>query len=638
MKASTRLRGWLIFTALMLSLSPSGYAQCTGSPLFQETFGGDANAPAVGPALPTTVTTYQFIQQGDIQDGQYSIRKTTGPMFNWFANGKDHTGDGYMMIVNASYDPGKFYEKKIDGLCQGSRFYFSAWIANLLPKDQYSQTPLDPAVRFLIRSATTGDTLAQYATGNIPRYDVFTWKEYGMPFSLPPGETSLILTIYNDNPGGNGNDLALDDITFTLCGPAIQTQVLGTYQNNGQYACIHDHVTLQASVEPGYYQHPTYQWQYSRESPNGSAQQQWTDIAGATGLTLDFPDLQPADSGWYRLLAAEQGNISSPNCRVSSPPIPLFVEHPITPIIQSNAPVCAQDSLFMASAVAGTYQWLLPDGTISHDSAIIFPHAPVSASGNYALHVITRGGCVIDDQRWIQVQPNTLKVDLGKDTLLCNDDSLQLNAYNPGATYAWNTGDQTPSIWVKQAGKYAVTVRQGACQLKDSITIQHLNRPQLFLGPDTIACLGDTFSLNAYSPVATRYRWQDGKDSVSRVISQSGIYTVEASNLCGTGQASIQVQFISCAPELLMPNAFTPNGDGKNDVFRPKQTFALRAFEMSIFNRWGEEIFYTEDPLTGWDGSCKGHPCPMGTYVWVVHYQKQNGTRLEEKGTVLLIR
>ncbi|SFV27181.1 gliding motility-associated C-terminal domain-containing protein [Thermoflavifilum thermophilum] len=623
---------WIICMGLCLQASVPVHAQCTGSPIFQETFGGNAASPEVGPPLPSSVTTYQYVEQGEIQDGQYSIKKTTGPMFNWFANGKDHTGNGYMMIVNASYDPGKFYEKEIDGLCQGSRFYFSAWIANLLPKNQYSQTPLDPAVRFLIRSAKTGDTLAQYATGTIPRYDVFTWTEYGMPFTLPAGESSLILTIFNDNPGGNGNDLALDDITFTLCGPAIHTQVLGTYQNNGQYACIHDHITLNATVEAGYYRQPVYQWQFSRD------QQNWNDIAGATGLTLDIPDAQPTDSGWYRLLAAEQGNIQSPNCRVTSAPIPIFIEHPAPPVIQTNAPVCEQDTLRLASMFTGTYQWLLPDGSIRTDSALIFPNASLSASGNYALHLVTRGGCVVDDNKWIQVQANTLHVDLGKDTLLCNADSLLLNAFNPGATYQWNTGEQTASIWVKQAGLYAVQVSQGACQQSDSIRIDHLNQPSVFLGPDTTACLGDTFSLNAYSPLATTYRWQDGSDSVRRTLYQSGEYIVEESNACGTVRDTVQVNFISCAPELLVPNAFTPNGDGINDRFRPKQTFALRSFSMTIYDRWGNEIFHTSDPQTGWDGTAHGRLCDMGAYVWYIVYQKQNGKIFQAKGTVLLIR
>ncbi|MCL6524956.1 MAG: gliding motility-associated C-terminal domain-containing protein [Thermoflavifilum sp.] len=611
----------------------NAWSQCKGSPIFQETFGGNASSPEVGPALPASVTSYTYVSQGNINDGQYSIKKTTGPMYNWFANGKDHTGDGYMMIVNASYEPGKFYEKEIDGLCQGSKFYFSAWIANLLPKNQYTQTPLDPAVRFVIRSAKTGDTLAEYATGNIPRYDVFTWTEYGMPFTLPAGENSLILTIYNDNPGGNGNDLALDDITFTLCGPAIDIQTLGSFENNGSYACIHDTITLQANVQPGYYLHPSYQWQFSLDG------QQWTDISGANQLNFSIADAQPSDSGWYRLLVAERGNIASPNCRVASSAVPLFIEHPSPPIIQGKTLVCEQDSIMLSSRVVGRYYlWSTPSGAISHDSIFSIAHASVSASGNYTLQLTTRGGCQITDQTSVQVQPNTLQVELGKDTLLCNNDSLLLNAYNPQASYLWNTGSSAPSIWVKQAGKYQVKVSSGACSVQDSIQIAHQFSPHVFLGSDTVACVGDTFSLNAYSPVATSYKWQDGSDSAQRTIYQTGLYWVDVSNACGTARDSIEVQLINCAPELLMPNAFTPNGDGVNDLFRPKPTFALRAFSMQIFDRWGKEIFQTTNPQLGWDGNIHGHLAPMGTYVWYIKYQKQNGKTFQAKGTVLLIR
>jgi gliding motility-associated-like protein len=623
---------------LAVTLCMAGFiraaAQCSGSPIFLETFGGSASSPEVGPPLPSSVTSYQYVSQGDIQDGQYSIKKTTGPMFNWFANGKDHTGNGYMMIVNASYDPGKFYERKIDGLCAGSTFYFSAWIANLLPKDQYGRTPLDPAVRFLIRSAVTGDTLAQYATGTIPRYDVFTWTQYGMPFTLPAGETSLILTIFNDNPGGMGNDLALDDIAFTICGPPIQTFITGTYQDNGRYACVHDAVALHADPQNGYYHRPQYQWQFSRD------QQQWNDIPGATDTVLAISDVQPTDSGWYRLLIAEQGNIGSPHCRVASSPLALFVEHPDpTTLIQTHSPLCEHQTLSLSSTQSAlTYTWLLPDGSIRTDSSLLFTDARPTLSGHYALKVVTRGGCRVQADTLVEVQPNELHVNLGKDTLLCNQDSLLLNAANPGAVYRWNTGATDSAIWVKTAGTYQVTVAQGACEVSDSIHIEHLNQPAVDLVSDTTACLGDTFSLNAYSPLATTYRWQDGSDSIRRTISESGVYIVSLSNACGTTRDTVNVQFISCAPELLVPNAFTPNDDGVNDRFRPRQTFALRSFSMTIFDRWGNAVFHTHDPLAGWDGTLNGHPAPMGTYVWYIVYQKQNGKTYQAKGTVLLIR
>jgi gliding motility-associated-like protein len=86
-----------------------------------------------------------------------------------------------------------------------------------------------------------------------------------------------------------------------------------------------------------------------------------------------------------------------------------------------------------------------------------------------------------------------------------------------------------------------------------------------------------------------------------------------------------------------IPNSFTPNGDGKNDVFRipPGTAFTLK--NLSIFDRWGNKLFSTSDSSQGWDGRYKGQACPAGTYVFMIN--GSDGTApLLVKGTVILIR
>ena len=86
-----------------------------------------------------------------------------------------------------------------------------------------------------------------------------------------------------------------------------------------------------------------------------------------------------------------------------------------------------------------------------------------------------------------------------------------------------------------------------------------------------------------------------------------------------------------------MPNAFTPNGDSHNDVFRiPPDTY-LNLREFSIFNRWGNKIFTTTDITKGWDGYTNGLPCENGTYVYIITGTNDSG-EISLKGTVILVR
>ena len=176
-------------------------AQCTGNVLFFENFGGSIVPPFTGTRLPPGTTTYRFDSTGTIDDGEYGIRRssadvsTGGPIFPSWHVGFDHSG-GHMMIVNADFTAGKFYETRVNNLCSGSQLFFSAWIANLLRAG--SSDPLDPVVRFEISSAVSGAVLATYTTPSIPRFSVFTWTRYGFNFSLPSGENDVVLRIFNN--------------------------------------------------------------------------------------------------------------------------------------------------------------------------------------------------------------------------------------------------------------------------------------------------------------------------------------------------------------------------------------------------------------------------------------------------------
>jgi gliding motility-associated-like protein len=96
---------------------------------------------------------------------------------------------------------------------------------------------------------------------------------------------------------------------------------------------------------------------------------------------------------------------------------------------------------------------------------------------------------------------------------------------------------------------------------------------------------------------------------------------------------------ISVFTPLRMPNAFSPNGDGRNDVFRIPPSVSIELVRFSVFDRWGQQVFGSGDASAAWDGRIGGGPAPAGSYVWVVEYTDAfTGGRHVENGVVLLIR
>jgi gliding motility-associated-like protein len=95
--------------------------------------------------------------------------------------------------------------------------------------------------------------------------------------------------------------------------------------------------------------------------------------------------------------------------------------------------------------------------------------------------------------------------------------------------------------------------------------------------------------------------------------------------------------YTSCL--LVLPNAFTPNRDGRNDWFYPLNAIKAEQLEFVVYNRWGQELYRTNNWKQGWDGTYRGQPQPTGVYVWMLRYtDRDTKQKKEQKGTVTLIR
>lgn len=159
-----------------------------------------------------------------------------------------------------------------------------------------------------------------------------------------------------------------------------------------------------------------------------------------------------------------------------------------------------------------------------------------------------------------------------------------------------------------------------------------------FLSADTVKCNYSTISLAATRKFNS-YLWTSGLTTPSIQVTGPGVYTLKVtdSNAC-TGVASIIVKDSACPQYVYLPNAFTPNGDGKNDLFKPKFAGPVLGFRFVIYDRWGRRVFESASPSVGWDGTIDGKPQPSGTYVWGCIYRLYHQPEAMQKGTVMLIR
>ncbi|MDR1593373.1 MAG: hypothetical protein LBS43_02655, partial [Prevotellaceae bacterium] len=355
-------------------IDPTGCAVSTV--LYIEDFGGnDIDDPLISSTpLPEGVTNYNFCSSSDFTcpgDNEYSIRKFRQGSGGWefpdWLSFKDHTSadpdKGYYMLVNASYTPGLFYTTTISALCDNTNLYFSVWLGNVM-----ATFGIKPKLRFVLEDAITHETLAIYSTGDLPNINSATWKMYGFRFTNH--SNSVKVSIYNDAPGGGGNDLVLDDIEIRFCDPDIEIDIIG---KGDTVVCEGSEFTFKSNytdiTDPPHER--AYRWEYNAtNNPNNPSD--WIPIPGTEGMstggtssTYTIDDVAKADSGYYRFVVANIEKIDEYNCRGMSDIIRLRVTELPTVPTPSAADICSGNNpvIRLASSVSGVTYKVYDDAT-----------------------------------------------------------------------------------------------------------------------------------------------------------------------------------------------------------------------------------------------------------------------------------
>lgn len=536
----------------------------SGEPIFIEDFGTGID---YGPQLSAGITTYNFVGFNGPQDGEYTVGSST------FAYGWnmpiDHTvGDtnGKALIVNASFTPGEFYSTSISGLCENTTYEFSSWVLNILPSSGCGNNGIPVNVSFEIWDISDTNLLASGDTGDIFGTTTPTWEQYGLVFQTLPSQTSVILKMLNNGVGGCGNDLAIDDISFSHCGDFISV----TDENNNTQINICENeapvdLVLTATPDFSVYNSHFYQWQ---ESSDGIV---WTDILGETNQIYN---LSATNSMFYRAKVAEDAiNLGNSQCLSISEVFQVNLnQSPDAPISSGNGSLdCTLNEVILSVAVPTGIQVNWYDaqsgGTILESNNSQF--LATSVGEYYAESIDVSTGCVSVLRTQVDAfitAPDApiVDVDFGLD---CETNEVELFANVPiGTTINWY---DAPT--------------DGNLLLVNSTTI---------------------------------------------TVNEVGTYFVEAVD-DNSGCVSAVRTPVSVLEELQTGNCIIPQGispgvsPGFNDVF---DLSAFQVSKLEIFNRYGTLVYKKIDYKDEWYGqSNSGDELPVGTYFYTMEYQ--NGTQ-----------
>jgi gliding motility-associated-like protein len=237
---------------------------------------------------------------------------------------------------------------------------------------------------------------------------------------------------------------------------------------------------------------------------------------------------------------------------------------------------------------------------------------------------------------------------------ICFGNNAQLNA-SGGSIYSWspaiylnNANSANPIVQNPQSSvNYTVTVRDtlGCPKPVSKSVFVEVIKVIADAGPsDTSVVLNQPLQLQATG--STNYLWTPNTylnaDNIANPIANALndiTYKVKVSNAIGcVGYDTIRVKVFFLPPDIYVPTAFTPNGNGSNDNFKPIPIGIKSIENFSVFNRWGQLLFSTSQIGKGWDGTYKGVKQDAATYVWQASATDYKGTKIFRKNTFILIR
>ena len=326
------------------------------------------------------------------------------------------------------------------------------------------------------------------------------------------------------------------------------------------------------------------------------------------------------------------------NCKASDAVTVLVNSNLTASILPLNPVICAGDSVELeASAnLPVSFTWS-PSLGLSATNVPVVMASPYMTTDYEVLVKDNNLNCTakatvtltVNQNPIVQVHPSAITI--------CEDDTITLSAYG-ALNYYWSpptalSSNTLPTVMASPMDSISYLIigtDANGCVDSFQVNINVNKRPHVTLPENTIVCQGTNYLLDAGAYLdSCNYLWQDGSTQQFFYASEPGTYAVVVSKL---GCTATDSTIIYPCSELFVPNAFSPNNDGINDVFYVINSGDVIAFHMVIYNRWGEVVFQTYNINQGWDGTYNGVRSPVGVYHWVIEYLGQGNVLLEQEG------
>ncbi len=313
--------------------------------------------------------------------------------------------------------------------------------------------------------------------------------------------------------------------------------------------------------------------------------------------------------------------------------IPTSFTYPVVDL-GNDTTVCVYLDPFVLNAGGGYDGYVWNDG--STDSTY-----NVFNSGNYFVTVTNAFGCEATDTVYITVN-DAPPLNLPDTLQFCAGASFPLDAGAGATSYLWQNGTNGQTFTATDEGIYWVTITNAiGCATTDTCIVLPLwPLPEINLGNDTIICLGDEKILDA-TGTGFSYLWNDGSINPVYTATIPGVYSVvvtDTNNCSYTDEINLSP---GCGHDIFIPTAFSPNGDGVNDVYNIVPFNELLSYNIQIFSRWGQLLFESADINSGWDGTYNNITSEIGTYIFKIVYQVdtfEGPAEFTRGGTVALLR